>query len=273
MSSGDAEEQPKSVSTFVTWLVAVPTLLALAVLVAYVVNFHDRAISDTVERWGQTGDYFGGVLNPILAFASLLAVCYTLWLQFANATRTARFNAVQKLEALLFELLQLHRQNLDSIDLWDNENKRETRGRDCLAIFLKWIAANHQRQQQSTPDEKSLEEAYRVFYEDRGRKADVGHYFRNLYHIFKYIAESSLLSGAEKTKYAKLVRAQLSMPETALLFYNALHRAGRPFRKYIHDYTLLQELEPGDLGIAGLTREVMVGIYGERSFVEPKSAA
>jgi len=271
--SEESDHEPKSVSTFVGWLIAVPTLLATIVVGAYVWQFHDHEISDTVERWGQSGDYIGGILNPILAFASLLAVCYTLWLQFKNAARSARFNAVQKLEALLFELIRLHRDNLASIDLWDEQRQRETEGRDCFVAFLAWIRANHQRAQVHNPTEASLAEAYRVFYEDRGRKTEVGHYFRNLYHIFKYITESSLLSDAERLKYAKLVRAQLSMPETAMLFYNGLHPAGKAFRKYIRTYTLLQELEPSDLGIAGLTKELMVQIYGEEAFTEPPSAA
>ncbi len=32
----------------------------------------------TVERWGATGDFFGGILNPIIAFTTLILLVYTL---------------------------------------------------------------------------------------------------------------------------------------------------------------------------------------------------
>lgn len=272
-SSNEPIEEPKSIAPFVAWLIAVPSLLAIVVVAAYLCNFHEASVSKSVEQWGQSGDYFGGLLNPVFAFASLLAVCYTLWLQFTNATKTSRFNAIQNLEALLFELIRLHRDNLASIDLWDEDRKRETRGRDCFVAFLAWIRTNHKGLGANPPTEASLAEAYRIFYKDRGRRTEVGHYFRNLYHIFKYISESPLLSDSQRLKYAKLVRAQLSMPETALLFYNGLHPAGQQFRKYIKQYTLLQELEPADLGIPGLTEQIMISIYGNESFNEPQGAA
>lgn len=264
--------QPSPVASFLRWIVAIPSMLGIFALLAYLINFHTQKISESVEQWGQSGDYFGGILNPIFAFASLLVVCRTLWLQFTNSSENARFNAIQQLESLLFELLRLHRDNLSSIDLWDDDRKRETRGRDCFSAFTGWIRNNHARASRNHPTEKSLAEAYRIFYEDHRRKTEVGHYFRNLYHIFKYIDENPLLTPHEKMKYAKLVRAQLSTPETALLFYNGLHPAGRAFRKYIERYSLLQELKPEDLGITGLTYAVMNEIYSEEAFTEAEPA-
>ena len=39
------------------------------------------------------------------------------------------------------------------------------------------------------------------------------HYFRNLYHILKFIDESLLISAGEKDKYSRFVRSQLSQVE------------------------------------------------------------
>jgi len=36
---------------------------------------------DEFSKWGQFGDYFGGVLNPILSFLALIALLYTIVLQ------------------------------------------------------------------------------------------------------------------------------------------------------------------------------------------------
>src|SRR6185295_13433682 len=38
-------------------------------------------LSDSQERWGQFGDYIGGLLNPLLGTATLLGVIFTIGLQ------------------------------------------------------------------------------------------------------------------------------------------------------------------------------------------------
>lgn len=50
----------------------------------------------------------------------------------------------------------------------------------------------------------------------------LGHYFRNLYHIYKYIYITKLISEQDKQFYANIVRAQLSTDELVLIFYNCL---------------------------------------------------
>jgi hypothetical protein len=52
----------------------------------------------------------------------------------------------------------------------------------------------------------------------------VGHYFRNLYQVLKLIDryDESMVSVANKFKYASVLRAQLSTKELALLFVNCL---------------------------------------------------
>ena len=249
-------------------LAGIPLLVVLAVLGYFWWNFGNVAVSNSVEHWGQTGDFVGGILNPILAFASLLVVCYTLWVHIQNANVTARTGTIQTVENLIFELLRLHRNNLQSIDLYDSETKRTTVGSDCFIAFLNWVRTNHDRNPPTTPTENSLRDAYEEFYEQRKRKSEVGHYFRNLYHIFKFISEHPVLTDDEKIHYTKIVRAQLSMPETAMLFYNGLHSAGERFKPHIKKYALLQELEAGDLGINGLTQEIMFAIYGRESFAD-----
>jgi hypothetical protein len=51
---------------------------------------------------------------------------------------------------------------------------------------------------------------------------NLGHYFRNLYHIYKYIYITKLISEEDKQFYANIVRAQLSTDELVLIFYNSL---------------------------------------------------
>lgn len=59
------------------------------------------------------------------------------------------------------------------------------------------------------------------------------HYFRNLYHILKFISESSLISEIEKQRYSRFVRSQLSQFELVALFYNSIAKIDLPGRAEI----------------------------------------
>ncbi|MDD2660695.1 MAG: hypothetical protein PHY54_13630 [Methylococcales bacterium] len=64
-------------------------LIVLGVIGFYIVNFHD-GLSEKNEVWGTFGDYFGGILNPVIAaFAFyLIAKTYELQKRELEATRS-----------------------------------------------------------------------------------------------------------------------------------------------------------------------------------------
>ena len=72
--------------------------------------------------------------------------------------------------------------------------------------------------------------------------AELGHYFRNLYHIFKFI-KSSDFEHKEQRRYSSLARAQLSPYELTLLFYNGITPLGDKFKLLIEEFGLLENLE------------------------------
>ena len=76
-----------------------------------------------------------------------------------------------------------------------------------------------------------------------GRQGHLGHYFRNLYHIIKFVGETNDIEEAYKRSYTNLVRAQLSSYEHALLFYNGLHPVGDGFPRLITRFGLLHNLD------------------------------
>jgi hypothetical protein len=76
-----------------------------------------------------------------------------------------------------------------------------------------------------------------------GRQGHLGHYFRNLYHIIKFVGETNDIEEADKRSYTNLVRAQLSSYEHALLFYNGLHPVGDGFPRLITRFGLLHNLD------------------------------
>jgi uncharacterized membrane protein len=58
----------------ISWVVAI--LVIVAALLPFIIRFYSHTISDKQEHWGQFGDYFGGILNPIISLISLIVLTY-----------------------------------------------------------------------------------------------------------------------------------------------------------------------------------------------------
>ncbi|MEL6560272.1 MAG: putative phage abortive infection protein [Bacteroidota bacterium] len=98
--------------------------------------------------------------------------------------------------------------------------------------------------------EKIIKKEYENFF--HRFQYNLGHYFRNMYHIFKYVHTTKLISEKEKQFYCNIVRAQLSSDELVLIFYNSLTpikyysekpNLGYPNFKFLIDiYDILQNM-------------------------------
>lgn len=84
------------------------------------------------------------------------------------------------------------------------------------------------------------------------------HYFRNLYHLLKFVHDSNLIDYDEKKIYSKFVRSQLSDVELVCLFYNSISKIQLPGREdmelgypkmkaYLKEYDILQNMNPRSL--------------------------
>ncbi|MGL0870746.1 putative phage abortive infection protein [Vibrio vulnificus] len=226
-----------------------------AVLTVFLVNLFAIGKSS----FGEWGDFFGGVLNPILTFLTFMGLLLTIVLQNrelretrAEAKRTAdalvRQNKVtdkQSFEQTLFNMLSLHQQILGAIDIYNKESKQTTLGRDCINVFFeryKKVAENvgvgrGYQYIDETSETSRLDRAWRSFW--GAHKSELGHYFRFLYNIIRFIDDANV----EKTTYIRIVRSQLSDQELALLFYNCLSEHGREkFKPLVERYALFDNL-------------------------------
>lgn len=78
-----------------------------------------------------------------------------------------------------------------------------------------------------------------------GHENKLGHYYRHLYHTVKFVAlENNFLTYPEKRKYLRMLRAQLSNYEQAMLFYNYLAYAPEweTENKFLTDYRMIHNL-------------------------------
>ena len=125
-------------------VIVVICFIVLVVVGFYFFNFH-YSLSEKNEVWGTFGDYFGGILNPVIAaFAFyLIAKTYELQKRELEATRSLLevSTDAQKNQIKLAELTALLNSNLTRIGLLKSEK----------AEFLK----------ETLPEHKNTEKVFR----------------------------------------------------------------------------------------------------------------
>jgi uncharacterized membrane protein len=233
-------------------------LIALVVVLLY--KSHFGSIGDSHDRWGQFGDYFGGVLNPIFSFLGLVAILVTLRLQISQTRQSLEDNIRQnnradlmQFQATFFQLISLHN-NIMTDAAIPTGLGTTLRGRDAYRLLQARIESI--RRIKPPKDDKGLEVYELVYLKNEDLLA---HYFRNMYHIIKFIDMNDL---ADRQYYADLLRAQLSSSEAVLLFYNGLSRWGQKKTKpLIEKYGLLKTL-PTNINLP----DKLLAQYDQRAF-------
>jgi hypothetical protein len=182
---------------------------------------------------------------------------------FIEQSETLR---IQRFENTFFQLLSLHHDLVDKLNFSKTRFQRDTdyyEKREVLiqayrdlseTIKFSNLIREHDgfggiKETPNNPDSKEvassrLGEAYnKFFYQDYNQT--LSHYFRNIYHVFKFIYKSDLIKKEKKQFYASLVRAQLSSEELFLILYNSLMKGlGYPnFLFLIKHFDILQNFD------------------------------
>jgi hypothetical protein len=277
-------------------------IIAFLGLLIFMLNDWNFSIYSKIkyERFVQFSDFIGGIVGPIFALVGVILFYVALTeqrkdfatnrdalkaqtsaleqqiiefeLQRNELSETRKVFRIQtetfrkqQFESTFFNLLNLHHQITNTIDLVRRESKYPgieamlikdadrnekvsvtTTGRDCFVIFRNKFRETYKylKDENQNLDELELVKlSYWEFYQKH--QSDLGHYFRNLYHIFKFINNSD---EPNKNSYTSLVRAQLSNDELFLLFYNCVSSLGNEkFKPLIEEYHLLQNLNTDNL--------------------------
>lgn len=206
---------------------------------------------------GTFGDMFGAV-NALFSGFAFVGLIYTILLQKKELSlqrnelhltrgelagqRTqmesqAATLKLQQFESTFFQLLRVHGDIVNGIDLQGAQ--RVTKGRDCFKIFCRRLETEMLNLQSGANTEtEHIRHAYGTFY--RKHESEIGHYFRHLYHVIKFVDQSIV---DDKRRYTSFVRAQLSSYELELLFYNCLSEYGNLyFKPLVEKYGLLKHL-------------------------------
>lgn len=263
----------------VLWLIALLLVISLIWAISGYFLYGEK------ER-GTFGDMFGAVnaLFSGLAFATLI---YTTWMQreelaLQREELTSTRNEIteqrrqmeqqsstfelQRFESTFFALLELHGQIVSSMDI-TRSSGTNLKSKHCFKYFHGKLKKEDTRSalfpSPLDSDLPNIQSFYERFYSNH--QADLGHYFRTLYHIFKLIHDSGIQN---KNRYSSLARAQLSSYEQILLFYNCLSNQGcKKFKPLAEEFSLLENI-PFDL----LLNKMDVRFYSSSAYGEDYEA-
>jgi hypothetical protein len=220
------------------------------------------------EHLGTFGDFFGGVLNPILTFGTLIALAFTILLQRIQlnearneAKRTSAHEQTIAFETTFFNMLNLHAENVKNLTFdptvietghplkldplqrliylgtGSSEVGAPVHGRAVFAEILRST-------QRGATKDKSQKEVYRYLQNEHN---DVlGHYFRHLYQILDHVdlfkIDGKLVPHEARKRYTDILRAQLSSHELSVLILNCARGMvdKRNFQDKLIDYEFLE---------------------------------
>lgn len=243
--------------------IAVLAALLIIAMVQYlfVTCFGSTPDKDTLTRFGISGDFFGfaNAVFSALAFAMLIV---TLWmqkhelsLQREEIKNTQEELKGQKLEMqqqnaslrqqtfenTFFGMLQMHGEVVAAIKPSSDPQKGREAFQYLLSTFRNFgdppkpKGVHGGNQPNAIPNVARYEKWYENY------ETHVGHYFRTLYNLVRYVDEHG---GEQRESYARLIRAQLSSNELQLLLFNGLSEHGiEKFKPLIEKYTLLKHLK------------------------------
>lgn len=221
---------------------------------------------------GTFGDMFGGV-NALFSGLALAGIIFTIFLQkkelslqrkelrdtreeFKTQNETLK---QQRFENTLFQLINLHHEIVDKLRLQIISNVYGGRNVlpqavqrlisvDLHSAYNDYIGGKELYVKIKVKDfqheVKLMHEGYNKFYFEDTKQV-LSHFYRNVYHIFKFIHTSNLIEENKKSFYASIVRAQLSSDELLLIYYNSMTpNLGYPkFLFFVKKFDIMQNFD------------------------------
>ncbi|TCK99593.1 putative phage abortive infection protein [Roseivirga ehrenbergii] len=298
-------------------------VIAAIFIITYIIALSIKLDPTSASTAGSIGDTIGGLASPFIGTMGVILTFLAFWVQFeANQSQREDIRR-ERFENKFYELLRLHKENVNEIEITDTDKK----GRVCFESFLKEYAGiytiidivNASKNKLDKLDKEDIsEQAYELFffgitnkttskYSERnhkgpylidefvleliksaairwgkdyypplgtdplqyyfantpnlrfnytpfqGQSSNLGHYYRHIYQILKFVHSNHELSVSEKKNYIKVLRAQLSNFEQALLYLNSLWGPGKRMwfdrdektgyeARYLIDYKLIKNL-------------------------------
>ena len=168
----------------------------------------------------------------------------------------------QNFESSFFQLLSMHSEIVNSMEM----PRENLSGRECFRSLLRNLKNSLEI---AIAQGRSKTEVFNAIYEKEFFsifQPYVGHYFRHLYNVVKFVHEHEFFHQKEfkeKKRYTNFIRAQLSSNELGVLFYNCLSDRGAKFKDLVEKYAFFEDM-PSEVLIDEEHRTLYAAIaYGE----------
>ncbi len=241
------------------WLLTIAALGAIFCALLFF-GFEWTSGRKDIDKLGQMGDFFGGMLNPLVS-ALTLFVAISVWrLQKVELQATkkaldeqAKTAEQQRQEQRFFDLLNVYQRTVDSITFASQMNQSPVQhtGKGAIAELYRNNASSIK-----DFDANGLQPATKFYrahtnidlqriWNDETIAPLFDHYFRVIFHI---LTEAETLLGDQNIRYIQLFRAQLSRTELIILGFNLwLNDESLNMIPLAEKYGLLKHLPTGHL--------------------------
>jgi hypothetical protein len=220
-------------------------LIGMFLIILGICGINLLLLYDDKQHRGTFGDMFGGV-NAMFSGFAFAGIIYTIILQRRelelqrNELRDTREEfkiqnetlRLQRFENTLFQMISIHHELIDKFSQ-GIFSKREYLSHAKMNLdsglsqkFGAVVNFEYVQNNIKSPEEANdllIEGCENFYFVVMGQQ--LSHYFRNIYHIFKFIFINhyqGFITDDQKGFYSSLVRAQLSSDELYLIFYNSL---------------------------------------------------
>lgn len=210
-------------------LFVIVVLFLISPIIIYSLTLRNYVFAESSEDFGVFGDYIGGTLGTIVGAISIFLVYITYTSQVKFARKQDESMKRQQFEITYFSLLEQQQKIRSQLkgrigdDIYDG------------ILFLQGLKSqltdaiselNYIQDEISENNKIMLKNKVNQLYLDFfiPNVSNLGHYFRHLYHILKYIDDSQM---PDSKKYADLLQSQLSNDELYLLAVNGISNYGR----------------------------------------------
>lgn len=235
----------------------------IAVVIASGLGWNPLSETWDFRNTGAFGDSFAP-LSAIIALVAAMGAIAAYQAQKEELEHVKTLAPLERAEAAkrdfettFFNLLALLRETVKEVDVPDQYNKNPVYGRDAFKRILEGHVRSTGRDEE---DEKYFKSAYASY------RDDLGHYFRLLYHILKYIKQTN---DIDKMLYVRLLRATLSNAEIVLVALNCMYGGGKKkLKPLVEEFAFLHNISTGDAKRRRIIGAFNNSAFGDRSFVE-----
>lgn len=211
----------------------------------YVFSFPHMPASSH-EAWGQFGDYFGGVLNPLLSFVAYLGLLATIHLQRTESIKNDSRHELQLYDARVFQLITAIPSIVSSIEV--QVDGQSYQGRKLTSNAWKSLSRSFYELDDRLVEIYVLDVAGRAWDDwKRTYWAELSSYFEYVIFIVRSVV-SPEQKVDHKKYYLEFLRSQMTTEEKKILFFFILLELRFSTYKVLDDFNFFNEADYEALG-------------------------